>query len=213
MPVNNGSIALKARKIAQDNNPKAQVTILLKEWQRGKRESLEKVIALVYSDLRQKAEYFLNMEAENHILQPTALISEAVLQIMEIKQSHFKNRAMFFGLMGQIMRHVLVKYARDKQAVKRGSGEPPKPLEEGMAHLGRNLNLPEVLSIHQALSQLEAVDARKCRIVELRFFAGLNIKETSEALNLSQTTVKSEWHVARRWLAARLDQQRFDKLQ
>ena len=202
-------IPLENRKVQQGEEVISNITQLLGEWEGGKRESLEKVINLVYRELRKKAEYYLNMESDNHSLQPTALISEAVLQMMNSGKNGFKNRAMFFGFMGHLMRHVLVKYARNRQAAKRGGGKYPEPLDEGMAHLGRDLNLPEILSLHDALTQLEMVDPRKSRIVELRFFAGLNIRETALAMDLSQTTIKSEWHVARRWLALRLDQQRY----
>ena len=178
-----------------------EVTGLLGEWRRGNREALERLIPIVYAELREIADRYLRRERGGHTLQPTALVHEAWIRLAD-QNAPFQNRAHFFGVAAEIMRRLLVDHARRKQAEKRGGAAETIRLEDGMDFPeSRDLDL---VALDDALRALAQFDERQSRIVELRFFAGLDIDETAEALGISPATVKREWRVARAWLLREL---------
>jgi RNA polymerase sigma-70 factor (ECF subfamily) len=180
------------------SNPTSDVTKLLQEWSQGDAEALEKLIPLVFEDLRQIARRLFQREADSHTLQPTALVSEVYLRLMDQRKVHWQNRAQFLGVAAMMMRRILVDYHKGKQAAKRGSGTPKVPLDETIA-------MPEMrdfdfVALDEALSRLAELDERQGRIVELRYFIGLSNEEIAEDLGISVTTVKREWRTAKLWL-------------
>jgi RNA polymerase sigma factor (TIGR02999 family) len=177
--------------------PEREVTALLKDWSGGDRAALERLMPLVYSELRKLAASYLRVERRDHTLQPTALVHEAYLRLVDQRSVNWRNRAHFFGIAAQMMRRILVDHARRRQAAKRdASFYLVRTSDAGEA--GRD---PELLALDEALSGLEALDARQARIVELRFFGGLTVEETAEVAGVSPATVKREWRTARAWLA------------
>lgn len=180
------------------STPTSDVTKLLQDWNQGDAAALEKLIPLVFEDLRQIAGRLFLREADSHTLQPTALVSEVYLRLMDQRKVHWQNRDQFFGVAAMMMRRILVDYAKGRQAAKRGSGAPKVPLNENIAD--PELRDVDVVALDQALSRLAEFDARQGRIVELRFFMGLSNEEIADILDLSVTTVKREWRTARLWL-------------
>ena len=182
-----------------------EITGLLRSWSAGDHTSLDKVMAMVYEELRRTARHYLGVGENDATMRPTALINEVYLGLVRCERPHFDNRAMFFGFAGQLIRQILVKYARNRMALKRGKGFEHVSLGEEFAAIGGKSFDPAVtLALDEALTRLEAVDPRKCRIIELRFFAGLSVEETAEILRISPRTVKSDWRVAKQWLAHEL---------
>jgi len=180
------------------STPTSEVTKLLQEWSQGDAAALEKLIPLVFEDLRQIAGRLFLREADSHTLQPTALVSEAYLRLMDQRKVHWQNREQFFGVASLLMRRILVDYAKGRQAAKRGSGAPKVPLDETIAV--PELRDVDVVALDEALSQLAEIDPRQSRIVEMRFFMGLSHEEIAEILDISVTTIKREWRTARLWL-------------
>ena len=175
-----------------------EVTALLAAWSAGDREALAKLIPLVYGDLRSRAEGLLRRERSGHTLQPTALVNEAYLKLVDQTQVPWQNRAHFLAVAARAMRQVLVDYARRRRAGKRGAGETLVVFDEAKAATTpRNLDL---LALDQALDRLSALDERQSRLVEMRIFAGLTIDEAAEALGISPATVSREWKHAEAWL-------------
>ncbi|HET9209749.1 MAG TPA: sigma-70 family RNA polymerase sigma factor [Thermoanaerobaculia bacterium] len=180
------------------STPTSDVTKLLQEWSQGDASALEELIPLVFEDLRQIAGRLFQREADSHTLQPTALVSEVYLRLMEQRKMHWQNREQFLGVAALMMRRILVDYAKGRQAAKRGSGVPKVPLDETIAVPElKDLN---VVDLDEALSRLAEIDPRQGRIVELRFFMGLSNEQIAELLDISVTTVKREWRTARLWL-------------
>jgi RNA polymerase sigma factor (TIGR02999 family) len=184
--------------------PPVDVTKILQEWSQGDASALERLIPLVFEDLRQIAGRLFQRESDGHTLQPTALVNEVYLRFMGQRKMHWQNREQFFGVAGLLMRRILVDYAKGRQAAKRGSGAPRVPLDETIA-------VPEmrdldVVALDEALSRLAEVDPRQGRIVEMRFFIGLSHEEIAEVLEISVTTVKREWKTAKLWLYRELTQ-------
>jgi RNA polymerase sigma factor (TIGR02999 family) len=180
------------------------VTGLLRRWEEGDKEALEELMPLVYGELRRLAAHYLRIERSGHTLQPTALVHEAYLRLVDQRRVAWQNRAHFFGIAAQMMRRVLVDHARRRAAGKRDAATyriAPEGAEPG-AEADREL---EILALHDALTGLERLDARQARIVELRFFGGLSVEETAEAAGVSTATVKREWRTARAWLRRELD--------
>lgn len=183
------------------------ITKLLLEWNQGDEDALNEVVALIYDDLRCTARrYLYSGTAATPTLSPTELINEVYLRLRDNKSFQFKNRTQFFWLAGKLMRHIVVDHARIRLAQKRGAGEIGLPLELATDFAEReDLDLPILIALGQALHRLERLDSRKGQIVELRFFAGLKFQEIAEVLNISLTTVKREWDMAKRWLARELE--------
>jgi RNA polymerase sigma factor (TIGR02999 family) len=174
------------------------VTRLLLEWSKGDRQSLDKLLPIVYQELRRIAQHYLQQERPDHTLQATALVHEAYLKLINTKAVRWENRAHFFAVSAQVMRHILVDLARQRRAQKRGGGQK-LALDEavGVSDDPEALNL---VALDEALDRLAAVDARQSRIIELRYFGGLSTEETAEVLGISTRTVKREWRMARAWL-------------
>lgn len=174
------------------------VTELLLRWSQGDGAAREELFPLVYNELRRLARRCLAGASQNHTLQSTALVHEAYMRLVGNSSVRWNDRVHFFAVAAQSMRNILVDHARAKNAKKRGGGNLTLTLNEDMAFSKqRDVDL---IALDNALNNLAAVDERQCRIVELRFFAGLSIDETSEALAISPATVKREWATARLWL-------------
>jgi RNA polymerase sigma factor (TIGR02999 family) len=183
-------------------NPSGDVTRLLSAFTNGDQQALDELMPLVYGELHRIAQQRWSQQLEGHTLQPTALIHEAYLKMVSHGPRTFQNRAHFFAVASMAMRQVLVNYAEARLAEKRGGGQPNISLDETEIALQQEAD--EVLALHGALKELEAIDPRKSRVVELRYFGGLSIEETSEALGISTVTVNREWRTARAWLAREL---------
>ena len=180
------------------------ITQLLVEWGKGDQAALDRLAPLVYEELRRMARTYLRGERPDHTLQATALVHEAYLRLVDQHSVSWQNRAHFFGIASQMMRRILVNHATARAADKRGGGAQKLALDEaaGLAE-GREA---ELIALDEALKELEKLDQRQGRIVELRYFGGLSIEETAEVLDLSPATVKREWSTARLWLRRRLKQ-------
>lgn len=177
--------------------PNPAVTQLLARWTGGDKQALEDLLPLVYDELRRLARRYLQQERPGHTLQSTALVHEAYLRLVDQNVS-WQNRAHFFGIAAQMMRRILVDHARSRSAAKRGDGACRVTLDEGLIALEqRDL---DVVALDDALTKLSTIDPQQARIVELRFFAGLSIEETSEVLHVSPATVKRDWAMAKAWL-------------
>ncbi len=174
------------------------VTQLLVNWNNGDQAALNQLLPLVNDELRRLARNYLRRESPGHTLQPTALVNEAYLRLIDQRQVQWQNRAHFFGIAAQLMRRILVDHARRHAYAKRGGGAIQVSFDEGMAVT--EAKAAELLAVHEALEKLNAMDARKGRIVELRFFGGLNLDETAEVLGISSPTVQREWRAAKAWL-------------
>ena len=175
-----------------------QLTEYLIAWSAGDKGALAQLVPLVYADLRRIAERQMQRESESLTLQTTALVHEAYLRLAKARSLNWQNRAHFFAVAAQVMRHILVDMARERNRERRGGGAKPIPLEEELFFSPERAN--ELLALDDALTDLAKVDERKSRIVEMRFFAGLGIDEIAEVLKISPDTVTREWKRARAWL-------------
>jgi RNA polymerase sigma factor (TIGR02999 family) len=173
------------------------VSELLAQWRAGDEESLHRLLSLVYSELRRLAHNYLRKERPDHTLQSAALVHEAYLRLMKQQPMHFENRAHFFAVSAQLMRQILVEYARRRKAAKRDPGYKLTLDESLVPARTRSVDL---IVLDDALNALAKVDPQQCRIVELRFFSGLSIEETSQVLGVSPATVKRDWNTAKLWL-------------
>lgn len=173
------------------------VSELLAKWRAGDEESLHLLLSLVYDELRRLAHRYLRKERPDHTLQSAALVHEAYLRLMKQQPMQFENRAHFFAVSAQLMRQILVEYARRRKAAKRGPGYKLTLDESVVPARSRSVNL---IALDDALNGLAKVDQQQCRIVELRFFSGLSIEETSHVLGISPATVKRDWNTAKLWL-------------
>jgi RNA polymerase sigma factor (TIGR02999 family) len=178
------------------------VTGLLLSWRQGDAAALDRLVPLVYEELRRVARRHLRRESPGHALETTALVHEAYLRMVDVDRMTIANRAHFFSLAAVLMRQILVDHARRKQADKRGGGVTMVSLDNA-SPAAQPLSV-DVLALDEALAALAAFDPRQCRVVELRFFAGLSIDEASEALDISPATVEREWAMAKAWLYRRL---------
>jgi RNA polymerase sigma factor (TIGR02999 family) len=176
-----------------------EVTRLLRDLSDGSREALDKLLPLVYEELRRLAHSYLTHERPDHTLQTTALVHEAYLKLIDQHSVNWENRAQFFAISAQAMRRILIDSARRHTSIKRGSGGTKISLDEAAPVSGKTAN-ESLLALDMALQELEKVDAEQSRIVELRYFGGLTIEETAEVLKTSPATVKREWTMARAWL-------------
>jgi RNA polymerase sigma factor (TIGR02999 family) len=182
--------------------PRDDVTALLLEWRQGDAAALERLIPLVYAQLRRVAAAHLRREQAGHSLQATALVHEVYLRLVNVDRMTFENRTHFMAVTARLMRQILVDRARRKLAGKRGARATMVSLDGVPAAVGP-INI-DVLALDQALAELASFDAQQCRIVELRFFAGLTIEEAAQALGISTATVERDWAVAKAWLYGRL---------
>jgi RNA polymerase sigma factor (TIGR02999 family) len=178
------------------------VTALLLSWRHGDAEALDHLVPLVYDELRRVARRHLRREQPGHALQATALVHEVYLRLVDVERLTLQNRTHFFAVAAKLMRQILVDHARRQQAGKRGGGATMVSLE-GVSPAAQPPSV-DVLALDQALEALSAIDARQGGVVELRFFAGLDIDEAAEALGISAATVEREWALAKAWLYRRL---------
>jgi len=174
------------------------VTDLLIDWSKGDQEALNKLMPLVYDELHRLASRYLRHERPGHTLQTTALVHEAYLKLVDERNANWQNRVHFFAAAAQVMRHVLVDYARSRRASKRGGDYCRLSLVE--ARISSEEKDADLLALNDALNNLAAIDPQQSRVVELRVFAGLTVEETAEALGISPRTVKREWSMAKAWL-------------
>ena len=174
------------------------VTQLLVELKRGNRQAEERLIPLVYSELRRIAAIYLRREAANHSFQPTALVHEAYLRLTRIQEIDWQSRSHFFAVSATLMRRILVDHARANLAGKRGQGWDPVSLNDAIVPAPDRA--PEILALDLALLELAKLDERQCKIVEMRFFAGMSEEETANVLGISARTVKRDWRIAKAWL-------------
>jgi RNA polymerase sigma factor (TIGR02999 family) len=182
--------------------PSPDITGLLDDWSRGDRRALDTLLPVVYAELRRIAARQLRRERDGHTLQPTALVHEAYLRLVEQRTVNWQSRAHFFGVAAQVMRRVLVDHARRQGAKKRNGGAQRVPLEEA-AETAAVDRIP-VLRLDHALGRLEKLDPGLARIVELRAFGGLTIDQAAHVLNVSPTTAKRDWRTAKAWLTNEL---------
>jgi RNA polymerase sigma factor (TIGR02999 family) len=185
-----------------------EVTLLLEAWRKGDSAAPAKLMPLVYNQLKRIARRQMAQERAGHTLQTTALVNEAYLRVMKGQAVDWSNRVSFFAIAAQVMRHLLVDHARRRDRMKRGAGGDRLALSDidvATAETG-----VDVLALHEALTRLAAFDPRKSQLVELRYFGGLNVDETAEALGLSPVTVKREWAKAKAWLYKQLQTEKRD---
>ena len=181
----------------------AEITALLDRWEQGDRTALDEMLPSIYSELKQLARIYLSSERPGHTLQPTALVHEAYMKLIQQRQVDWRNRAQFLGVAAGVMRRVLLHHAENRNAKKRSGSLERVTLDDALHAFEQNTTV-DVIHLNTALDRLTQLDARQERIVELRVFGGLSIEEVAEVLDLSPATIKREWNVARLWLRREL---------
>ena len=179
-----------------------QVTGLLLDWSNGDKAAYDKLVPLVYDELHRLARHYMSREREGHTLQTSALVNEAYLRLVDQRRVRWQNRAHFFAISAQVMRRILVDYARKQRRVKRGGARQQVSLDDALAI--SNERSPDLVALDEALNDLTEIDERKARVVELRFFGGLDVNETAEALDIHPNTVVNDWRFAKAWLHSRV---------
>ena len=180
----------------------ADVTRLLRAWSSGDSEALNALTPLVYEELHRRAHWHMRRENPGHTLQTTALVNEAYLRLVDMRQVSWRDRAHFFALASRVIRHVLVDAARSRRSLKRGADASPEALDEDL--LVSENPLVDIIALDEALRALSAIDERKNQVVELRFFGGLSVEETADILHVSADTIKRDWRLAKMWLLREL---------
>lgn len=188
----------KAMALATTSN----ITGLLAAWKQGDEAALEQLTPLVYRELHRLAHGYLKGERQGHVLQTTALVNEAFVRLLDWEQVEWQDRAHFFGVATKLMRHILVQFAREQRAAKRGGRAMQVSLSEATNVSARHN--PDLVKLDDALNELEKLDARQARPVELRFFGGLSLEETAEVLRVSLSTMRRDWRMAKAWLHQQL---------
>jgi RNA polymerase sigma factor (TIGR02999 family) len=190
------------------NPPPPDVTPLLLAWGNGDKAAGEQLLPAIYAELHRQASRAMRRESDEHTLQATALVHEAYLRLVDQRRAEWHNRAQFFGVAAQVMRRILVDHARAQHATKRGGAMQQITLGDVVqtAASPQDDSALDVLALHDALDRLATMDPDQARLVELRYFGGMNIEETAEALGVSPATVKREWAVARAWLRREMSQ-------
>ncbi len=183
--------------MTEDSHEPTDVTVLLNAWSDGKQDALDELMPLVYQELRKLARSYLRAERPEHTLQPTALVNEAYLRLVDQRNVRWQNRRHFYGIAAQLMRRILVDHARKRQSEKRGGGEALIPFEEAK---GVPVKARDLVALDDALKDFATIDPRSAKIVELRQFGGLSIDETADVLEISPATVKRDWTLAKAWL-------------
>ena len=178
------------------------VTALLIDWRAGDREALDQLIPLIADELRRVARHQMAGERPGHLLQPTAMVNDAYLRLVDVQRVAWKDRAHFFAIAARLMRRILVEHARAQRAHKRGDGHPPITLDELV--LGGPETPEQIVALDDALQALARTAARKSEVVELRYFGGLTVEETAQALEISAETVMRDWKFAKAWLLREL---------
>jgi RNA polymerase sigma factor (TIGR02999 family) len=175
---------------------------MLKRLSAGDQEAVNKLVPMLYDELRRLAAYYLRRERDGHTLQATALVHEAYVRLVDQREVEWKNRNHFFGVAAQLMRRVLLDHARKHQAVKRGGPLPKVKLDDAVAMCDENA--AELVALDGLLTRLSTIDPQQARVVELRFFGGMSVEETAEVMNISPATVKREWAMAKAFFAREL---------
>ena len=188
------------------NSSTHEITQLLVAWNQGDQAALEALSPLINQELRRLAKRYMAGERQGHLLQPTALVNEAWLRLIDWQNVEWQNRAHFFGLAAQIMRRTLMEYARAQQREKRGGREGIQVSLSEAANVAQERSA-DLIALDDALQTLEKLDPRQAKVVELRFFAGLSLEEVAEALSVSVTTVRREWRLAEAWLFRELNRE------
>jgi RNA polymerase sigma factor (TIGR02999 family) len=181
----------------------AELGLLLDRWEQGDRSALDEMLPSIYSELKELARIYLSRERPNHTLQPTALVHEAYMKLIQQRQVDWRNRAHFLGVAANVMRRVLLHHARDRNAQKRDGGLERVTLDDALRAFEQNTTV-DLMDLNAALEELAARSARQEKIVELRVFAGLSIEEAAEVIGIAPATVKRDWNVARLFLRQRL---------
>jgi RNA polymerase sigma factor (TIGR02999 family) len=185
--------------------PSHTVTDLLQAWASGDSAALDKLVPVVYEELREQARRYLRRERPGHTLQTTDLVHETYMRLVGQRQANWQNRAQFFGVAAQIMRRVLIDHARSKHAAKRGGVAIQITLDDATETEERDVDLDvDLFELDEALTRLTALDPQQAKVVELRYFTGLGIEEAAQVLGISPATVKREWAMARAWLRREL---------
>ena len=187
----------------------AQITELLVNWANGDQSALDTLMPVVYAELHRLAHHYMKRERPGHTIQTSALVNEAYLKLIDQRKTRWQNRTQFFAISARLMRRILVDHARSHGYVKRGGGARKVSLGEvaDLSQIGAN----DVVTLDEGLALLAEIDPRQSQIVELRFFAGLTIKETAEVMDLSPATIKTEWRTARAWLYRYMKKDQFDE--
>lgn len=186
-----------------DSDEKQNITQLLLAWNGGDKEVLNQLMPLVFDELHRQAARFLRRERADHTLQTTALIHEVYLKLVDQRQANLENRMHFFAIAANLMRRILVDYARSKNRDKRGGDVIKLSLDEAEQIADKEKTV-DLMALDEALSKLEKIDERQARVVELRYFGDLTLEETAKALNISRTTVAEDWAMAKAWLRREL---------
>jgi len=186
-----------------------EVTEMLVAWSNGDESALERLVPLVHDELHRLAHRYMNREDPGHMLQTTALVNEAYLRLVDSSHVRWQNRAHFFAVSAQLMRRILVDFARSRNYLKRGGNAVQVSLDKVLAITPEQD--PDAVALDEALNALAAIDERKSRVVELRFFGGLNIEETAEVLKVSPDTVMRDWRLAKVWLLRQLSAEKPDE--
>lgn len=179
-----------------------QITLLLQRVGQGDRGSESALLELVYSELHRLASSYMRRERKDHTLQPSALVNEAYVKLIGTQDVPWQNRGHFYAAAARVMRNILIDYARTRSAERRGGAPVRAPLREDMLMVEEDPD--RFLLLDAAMNRLEQLDARQAKVVELRFYGGLNVEETAAALDISEKTVKRDWAVARAWLEAEI---------
>lgn len=177
----------------------ADITALLVDWNNGDKSAIERLLPLVERELHRLAHSYMRRENPDHTLQTTALINETYLRLIDQRKVQWQNRAHFFGIAAKIMRRILLNYARDQNRMKRGGGAIHVSLSEALVMPAEKDR--ELIALNDALTKLEAIDERKSKVVELRYFGGLTVPEVAEVLKVSEITVMRDWAFAKAWLS------------
>lgn len=188
--------------------PSGDVTRLLKAWGSGDETAFDKLVPLVYNELHVRAQRYMGHERSGHTLQTTALVNEVYLRLVDYPQRNWENRSHFLAICAQLMRRVLVDFARSRNYQKRGGGKRNLRLDEALSVC--NEAPVQIIAVDDALKNLAVVDTRKSRVVELRFFGGLDVNETAEVLKISPETVMRDWKMAKAWLLTEISGRKQD---
>ena len=197
------SRAKQPRAMTQKAATQGQVTKILHDVQAGHASAAERLLPLVYAELRALADQFFRHERPNHTLQPTALVHEAYVRLVNPSETEWTGRAHFFAAAANAMRRILINHAEARNAIKRGGNHHRITLSDDTP-AADGLSDVDLLALNEALDDLEALDPRQCRIVELRFFSGLSVEQVARVLDVSTRLIEAEWHMARAWLYRRL---------
>lgn len=191
--------------MADDPRDAPPITALLQKWRHGEQEAFDEVIQYVYNDLRRRARAYIRAEREGQSLQPTGLVHEAFIKLVDKRAIDWQDRNHFFAIAAQAMRRILVDRVRAKRRDKRGGGQDDVPLDEAQT-ISADREHIDLVTLDEALTALAAFDARQAQIVELKYFGGMTLEETAELLDISPATVKRDWQIARAWLRQQLEQ-------